>query len=79
MGILVKLACTGTMSGQVESGQPKFFFGIKTFLDPILFGLKMHLRIEFDSGVGPTCSFFRVELKEIKWHVSPEKDWHQSH
>ena len=36
------------------------FFGIKTFLDPTLFwtlnlfGLKMHLRMEFDSGVGPT-------------------------
>ena len=37
------------------------FFGIITFLELTLFstlnsfGLNMHLRMEFDSGVGPTC------------------------
>ena len=33
---------------------PKFF-GPKFFLDLNLFGLKIHLRMEFGSGVGPTC------------------------
>ena len=49
------------MTGQVKFGLVKSdrssqkifdtkFFGLKIFLDP-----KLHLRMEFDSGVGPTC------------------------
>ena len=36
---------------------PKFFLA-KNFLDP-----KMHLRMKFDSGVGPTCLDVRVGIE----------------
>ena len=32
------------------------FFGPKIFLPQNLFGPKMHLKLEFDSGAGPSCS-----------------------
>ena len=46
---------------------PTFFFGhnifwtqnlfwTKHFFYPKVVGPKMHLKIEFDSGIGPTCS-----------------------
>ena len=44
----------------------KIFFGTNIFLDTTifcaqnLFGPKIHLRIEFDFGVGPTCFAFIV-------------------
>ena len=55
-------------SNQVMTGQVKFglvksdrssqkIFGHKIFWAQNLFGPKMHLRMEFDSGVGPTCFF----------------------
>ena len=45
-------------SGQVKSSQDwseLTFFGPNNFCIENLFGPKMHLRMEFDSGVGPTC------------------------
>ena len=51
-------------SGQIKLGQVQNFFVTRFFLDPTiffsqnLFGPKMHLRMEIDSGVGPTCCYF---------------------
>merc|ERR1711954_419080 len=60
------------MSGQVKSGQVQNFFGTNILLDPTifcsqnLFGPKMHLRMEFDSGVGPTCPTYLGSSSRIK-------------
>ena len=43
-------------TGQVMTG-PKIFLELKLFRTLHFIGLKMHLRMEFDSGVGPTCLF----------------------
>ena len=49
-------------SNQVLTGQVKLGL-VKSDRSTIictqnLFGPKMHLRMEFDSGVGPTCNYF---------------------
>ena len=51
---------------------PRFFwtqnvYGIKTFLDPTLFGSKIHLRMEFDSGVGPTCYTMFSQICSLRY------------
>ena len=49
------------MTGQVKFGLVKSdrsslkIFGPKIVWAQILLGTKMHLMMEFDSGVGPTC------------------------
>ena len=49
------------MTGQVKFGWVKSDRSSQKNFEPkilwaqILFGTKMHLRMEFDSGVGPTC------------------------
>ena len=49
------------MTGQVK-------LGLVIRQDKKNFGPKMHLRMEFDSGVGPTCYFF---FSKIGWHIIP--------
>ena len=58
------------MTGQVKFGLVKSDRSSRKKFEPkivwaqILFGTKMHLSMEFDSGVGPTCFTMFSEIGE---------------
>ena len=60
------------MTGQVKFGLVKSDrssqknFGPKIVWAQNLFGTKMHLRMEFDTGVGPTCY---LECNVKSWSI----------
>ena len=52
---IVMTSQVGINQSWVKSDKSKKNFEPKILWAQILFGTKMHLRMEFDSGVGPTC------------------------